>query len=121
EGRKTVHTRQAEVEQDDVRPPGRSLADRLFPAAHRPNLQVVIAEPGPQTPLLFNFVVHNQHAAAHASRAGTFASGSVKTNRGPRRRFSARMVPPCASTTRLQIARPSPLPRARRVQKVSNT
>jgi len=39
--------------------------------------------------------------------------------RGPRLRFSARIVPPWASTTRLLIASPSPLPRARRVQNVS--
>src|SRR6202022_2298636 len=118
--RETIHARQPEVEEDHIRPPGPRFANRLLPAPHRTHVEVVIAETCAQSTLHLDLVVDHQNAAAHElGTKGTAASGKVKVKRGPRRRFSARMVPPCASTTRLQMARPRPLPRARRLQDVS--
>src|SRR2546426_12472786 len=118
QGAETVHARQPEIEQDHVRPPARCFADRLLACADRPHVEVVVLETRPQRALHLDLIIDHEHATAHRL-AGTAASGSVKVNRGPLRLFSARMVPPCASTTRLEIPRPSPVPALRRVQKGS--
>src|SRR4029077_15273940 len=84
------------------------------------NVEVVVLQPCPKGALHLDLVFDDKDATAHRLTAKR-ASGRVKVNRGPRRRFSARITPPCASTTRLTMARPRPVPAGRRVQNVSKT
>ncbi len=79
-----IHARQAEVEQDHVGTPRRRLAQGLLPRAHRPHVEVVVAQTGAQRALHLHFIVDDQYATAHRV-AAMRARGSVKVKRGPRR------------------------------------
>ena len=87
--REPVHPWQPEVEQDYIGSPGGRFANSLLPAPYRPNVEVVVLQPGAKCTLHLDLVVDDQDASRHQRGAVTRARGSVKVKRGPRLRFSA--------------------------------
>src|SRR5262245_12818606 len=99
----------------------RGLGDALSPGGRLAHTVAVRFQAGLKQSPKLDFVINHQrqwlercglaHADASGGVEGAFGIGRCKMNAAPPLdRFSARIVPPCASTNPLTMVRPRPEP-----------